>query len=76
MRAFLIQSVVVLVFGFVLGVIGLLVGAWFGGNFATSFEFNGVRGYEATGQVGFILFALAGLITGWKFMEKRTKKIR
>lgn len=25
---------------------------------------------------GFILFALAGLIAGWEFMEKRTKKLR
>ena len=34
--------------------LGLLVGAWFGGNYAEDFQFNGVRGYEATGQVGLL----------------------
>jgi len=57
--------------GLVFGSIGLSVGAWFGGNFASEFVFNGVRGYEATGQIGFILFALVGSIIGWQYMEKR-----
>lgn len=74
MRTFLFQVVVSLVFGFVFGVIGLLVGALFGGNFATEVVFNGVRGYEATSQIGLILFALIGLVTGWRFIEKRKKK--
>ena len=34
--------------------LGLLVGAWFGGNFSEDFQFNGVRGYEATGQIGLL----------------------
>jgi hypothetical protein len=29
----------------------MIVGADYGGNYATDFEFNGVRGYEATGQI-------------------------
>ena len=74
MRTFLFQALVSLVFGFVFGIIGLFVGAWFGGNFATEVVFNGVRGYEATSQIGLILFALVGLVVGWKFMEKRKKK--
>ena len=48
--------------GVVLGVIGMVVGAWFGGNFATEVVFNGVRGYEATSQIGFILFSLVGAV--------------
>ena len=43
----------------------------FGGNFATEFTFNNVRGYEATGQVGFILFALIGAVGGWQYMAKK-----
>jgi hypothetical protein len=33
----------------VLGIIGLVIGALIGGNFAQEFVFDGVRGYEATG---------------------------
>ena len=31
---------------------GWLIGVWFGGNYAENVRFNGVRGYEATGQIG------------------------
>jgi hypothetical protein len=70
MRVFL-----TLVIGFVLGVIGLLIAMYIGGNYADAenFVFNGVRGYEATGQIGFILGALIGLIIGWWFLLKRKK---
>jgi hypothetical protein len=60
-----------LIVGFILGVIGMFVGAWFGGNFAADVVFNGVRGYEATSQIGFILFALVGMVTSWRFMTKK-----
>lgn len=40
--------------------IGLLTGAFIGGNWFTDFVFNGVRGYEATRQLG----ALAGAFIG------------
>lgn len=64
-----------IIIGLVLGVIGLFVSMYIGGNYADAenFVFNGVRGYEATGQVGFILGALIGLITGWWFLFKRKK---
>jgi LPXTG-motif cell wall-anchored protein len=62
-----------LVIGFVLGVIGLLISMYIGGNYAEDFVFNGVRGYEATGQIGFILGTLIGLILGWWFLFKRKK---
>jgi hypothetical protein len=62
-----------LVVGFVSGVTGWIVGALIGGNFAEQFVFNGVQGYEATGQVGFILGALLGLILGWRYLVTRRK---
>lgn len=56
---FLIRFVVCLAGGLVggifLAIVGLVVGAGYGGNYATDFEFNGVRGYEATGQIGAII---------------------
>jgi hypothetical protein len=62
-----------LVIGFVLGVIGLFIAMYIGGNYAEDFVFNGVRGYEATGQIGFIFGGVIGLITGWWFLLKRKK---
>jgi hypothetical protein len=44
--------------------LGMLVGAWFGGNYAESFQFNGVRGYEATGQIGLLCAAFVLLLLG------------
>ncbi len=50
--------------GFVSGVGGLLIGAWYGGNYRSSYEFNGVRGYEAFGQIGLGVGALLGGLIG------------
>jgi uncharacterized membrane protein YeaQ/YmgE (transglycosylase-associated protein family) len=41
-----------------------LIGAFIGGNFMTDFKFNGVQGYEATGQIGAILGAVVGVTVG------------
>jgi hypothetical protein len=49
-----------LIGGIAVAVIGLIVGATYGSNYATGFQFNGLRGYEATGQIGAIL----GFVTG------------
>lgn len=56
------------------GAAGMIIGALIGGNFATQFEFNGVRGYEATGQIGAIAGAALGLVFCWWifFKEKPT----
>jgi hypothetical protein len=62
-----------LVIAFILGVIGLFIAMYIGGNYAEDFVFNGVRGYEATGQIGFIIGGVIGLITGWWFLLKRKK---
>lgn len=51
--------------------VGLILGALIGGNFLEDFVFNGVRGYEATGQVGFFLGGLLGLLAGWRILFKR-----
>jgi len=56
--------------GVVGGIVGMIIGAYLGGNYAVGFQFNGVRGYEATGQLGFIIGAALGVIITWK----RTKK--
>jgi hypothetical protein len=49
-----------LIGGIAAGALGLLAGATYGGNYATNFEFNGLRGYEATGQIGAILGFVSG----------------
>jgi phosphotransferase system glucose/maltose/N-acetylglucosamine-specific IIC component len=74
MLTFLLRAFFSLIVGLFLGIIGWIVGAWFGGNLATWVLFNGVQGYEATGQIGFILFALVGMVTCWRYMEKRMKE--
>ena len=52
-------------------IVGLLVGAWFGGNYGASFQFNRVRGYEATGQIGLMcgIFALL-LLSAFHWVKK------
>jgi membrane protease YdiL (CAAX protease family) len=57
----------------VLGILGLLVGALIGGNFAEEFTFNRVRGYEATGQIGFLLGAAIGVVLSWRVLAKKRK---
>jgi hypothetical protein len=59
--------------GLAAGIAGLLVGALFGGNFATEFTFIGLRGYEATGQVGLLLGAALGLYAGWRLLFPQKK---
>jgi hypothetical protein len=44
------------------GVVGLGVGADYGGVFCHDCEFNGVRGYEATGLIGFLIGAGVGFV--------------
>lgn len=56
----------------VTGMLGMLIGAWFGGNYAESFRFAGVQGYEATGQAGFIIGAFVGICLS-EFLRRRKK---
>ncbi len=60
--------------GIVGGVIGLIIGAFIGGNFAEDFEFAGLRGYEATGIIGFPI----GVVFGspqWVYLIGRLGKV-
>ena len=78
------RKIVFIVIGLIIGallgaVIGLYLGAIIGGNFMTSFRFNGVQGYEATGQIGaglgIILGAVLGITTALKLTNRRKKKL-
>jgi len=62
----------VICIGLISGGVGLIIGALIGGNYAEQFVFNGVQGYEATGQIGFILGVLIGFISGWWFLLRKT----
>ena len=53
------------------GITGLVIGALIGGNYLPDFSFNGVQGYEATGQLGLIIGVLIGVFTGWFLLYKR-----
>ncbi len=53
---------------------GLLIGAYIGGNYMVDFEFAGVRGYEAVGNIGMIVGAFFGLIFGTGVGLKRDAK--
>jgi hypothetical protein len=79
----ILRALAVLLIGFVSAVIGLIAGAIVGGSLAGIFElvfgfapvFNGREGYEGTGQIGFILGALIGIVaSGVYFFGRRTKK--
>jgi hypothetical protein len=64
--------------GVVVGaVIGLFIGMDIGGNFYTDFVFNGLRGYEATGQIGAIAGGVLGGLFGYvlsRFIRNRKAK--
>ena len=51
-------------------IIGMLIGAWFGGNYAENFQFNGVRGYEATGQIGLLCGVFVLILLGAYFWAR------
>lgn len=59
--------------GLILGMLGMLIGALIGGNFAENFQFLGVRGYEAASQLGFIIGAALGVFMSWKRMKNKWK---
>jgi tellurite resistance protein TehA-like permease len=69
-----LKGIAVLAGSLLLGLVGMVVGAYIGGNFAESFVFNGVRGYEATGQLGFWVGIIAGVALGVLVLKKRSKR--
>ena len=68
-----LKGVAIIVGSLLLGLVGMIVGAYIGGNFAESFVFNGVRGYEATSQLGFWMGIIAGVALGVLVLNKRSK---
>ena len=69
----LLRLLSIILIGLVSAVLGWLIGAWVGGNFAEQVVFNGVRGYEATGQIGSILGTLIGLLSSsWLLFRRKT----
>lgn len=54
-----------------LGLIGWVIGAYLGGNYAVNFVIKGLRGYEASGLIGSIAGTLAGML--W-VLSRRVKQ--
>jgi len=83
MLKIVLRAFAVILIGFICAVIGLIVGAIVGGTligifeivFGYEFVFNGRVGYEGTGQIGFILGALIGLVgSGVYLFGRRAEK--
>jgi len=70
----LLRVLTVIIVGLVSGILGWIIGALIGGNFAEGLVFNGIRGYEATGQIGSILGVLIGLFTSSWLLFKRNSR--
>jgi hypothetical protein len=70
-KDFVVRLFFVLVVVIICGLVGMVIGAYLGGNYATSFQFNSVRGYEATGQVGFIVGAALGIFITLKRIKSK-----
>ena len=71
----LLRALTVLLIGLVCAVFSAIVVINLGYGFAPGFTYNGWRGYEATGPIGFILGALIGLIGSGMFLfRRRTEK--
>ena len=65
-KTWLIFLTVVFLLFFVIGmIIGLFIGMNLGGNEYEKFLFNGLRGYEAVGQIGAIIGGLLGAVCGF-----------
>ena len=73
MLKLILKGIVVLISGLLFGAMGLFSGAYIGGNYAQNFSLFGVRGYEAAGQLGFILGAIMGVVVSISFLRNRSK---
>jgi len=73
MLKLILKGIVVLISGLLFGAMGLFLGAYIGGNYAQNFSLFGVRGYEAAGQLGFILGAIMGVVVSISFLRNRSK---
>jgi hypothetical protein len=76
MLKLVLKGAAVIASGLLFGLVCMIVGAYIGGNFAESFVFNGVRGYEATSQLGFWLGIIAGVTLSISVLFRRSNKKR
>jgi hypothetical protein len=65
-------ALLVLIASLLCGAVGLIVGSWYGGNYCNACEFNGLRGYEAAGQLGLLGGSLVGLLLSIALLSMRT----
>lgn len=56
----ILVAAISLVAALVSGIGGLIVASSYGANYGRDLEFNGVRGYEAYGQIGLAVGAVVG----------------
>lgn len=69
------SALALILIGFVCAVSSAIVVINLGYSLAPDFTYNGWRGYEATGPIGFMLGALIGLIgSSMLLFRKRTEK--
>lgn len=68
-----LKGAAIIASGLVFGLIGMVIGAYIGGNYAQDFTLFDVRGYEAAGQLGFILGAIMGTVVSILFLRNRSK---
>lgn len=76
MNGFIVRTIVSSLGGIVCGAFGLIIGTWFGGNFATWAVLFELHGYEATGMIGLVLFSVGGFILVWRRLGKDNKTRR
>lgn len=69
----LINGAIILFCSLFFGIAGLIARAYIGGNFLADFTFNGVRGYEAVGQIDFFAGLVIGVALGIALMRMHFK---
>ena len=67
-----LQIIIQILLALLILILGMLIGAWIGGNYATDVQFNGVRGYEATSQIGLLCSITIIIIWGlYHYLKKK-----
>lgn len=67
------RAILMITVSLITGLTGWAAGAAIGGNYAEQFTFNGLRGYEATGQIGFIIGIAGGLVLSWLVLGRKSE---
>jgi low affinity Fe/Cu permease len=69
-----LKGAIVIASSLIVGFVGLVIGAYIGGNFAETFTFNRVRGYEATGQLVFLVGITIGITLSIFLLFKHSRR--